>query len=96
MRHLLILCLFISNCLFAQTKITGTYDTKTKKFTTEDKTYNIQYFFKGYASVSKDKVSGIIDSTGTIVVPLIYDSTVASFTENRALVKKRKSIRFCR
>ena len=79
MKYLSVLFLFLSNCLLAQTKIAGTYDTKTQKFTPEDKNYNIQYFIKGYASVSDGKSSGIIDSTGTVIVPLIYDMTVSGF-----------------
>lgn len=92
MKYLFII-LFLSNCLFAQTKITGTYDSGSRTFAAGDKTYKTSYFSQGYASITDGTSFGLIDSTGVIVVPVIYE-TMGYVKEGLVVATKEKKCGF--
>jgi hypothetical protein len=68
--------------LWAQHVIEGTYDAKYKQFIPHvnllnhglDPTYEVGTMVHGYGVIEdRSKRSGVIDSTGAVVVPLVYD-----------------------
>ncbi len=86
MKHLLIILLF-NNYLFSQTKITGSYNHSESIFTIEDKIYQSTHFSQGYAIISDSNSFGLIDSTGIIVIPVIYE--YMGFLKDGLLVAKK-------
>lgn len=88
MKYLSYLCLLITLSLFGQNKVPGEYNPKSKRFVATDLNYEISYCDKGYCVASKDKKSkfGIIDSTGVITLPFIYDQ-IGYFTEGKSWVR---------
>lgn len=88
MKYFPYLCLLITVTLFGQDKVLGHYDTESKRFVTTDFNYEISYCDKGYCVASKDGKSkyGIIDSTGVITLPFIYDQ-VGYFIEDKSWVR---------
>lgn len=86
MKHLLLI-LFFSNYLFCQTKITGSYNHSESTFTIGDKIYQSSHFSQGYARINDSSSFGLIDSTGVIVIPVIYD--YLSFLKDGLVVAKK-------
>ena len=69
----LLLAVGMGSMHFAQTKIEGVYNSKTKKFDPVDRIYNIGDFRGAYATFRTNDKRGIIDSTGKVIVPMMYD-----------------------
>ncbi|WP_396151989.1 WG repeat-containing protein [Flavobacterium sp.] len=72
MKHLIII-LFFSNYLLSQTEIRGIYNHNESTFTIGDKIYQSSHFSKGYARITDSNSFGLMDSTGVIVIPVIYE-----------------------
>ena len=86
MKHLFII-LLVSNYLFSQTKITGSYNHTESTFTIGDMEYQSSHFSQGYARISDSNSFGLIDSTGVIVIPVIYE--YLSFLKDGLVVAKK-------
>ncbi|HEU4495961.1 MAG TPA: WG repeat-containing protein [Flavobacterium sp.] len=69
--HLAIL--FFTSCLFSQTKTAGTYNPD-GTFSAGNKTYAANPFSGGYARITDGRSFGMIDTAGTMVIPVIYES----------------------
>ena len=69
------LFLFLLTCLtaFGQERIQGHYDSKSKFFLPSQHNYWISEFKNGFGKISKDGYYGIIDSTGTLILPIQFD-----------------------
>lgn len=75
---------------FAQIKLTPFKDLKTNKFGYKDASSNIVIapiylsaysFYDGYATVeSADKKNGVINQTGKVIIPLVYDFILSKFS----------------
>ena len=57
----------------AQSKIEGTYNSKTKKFEATNTAYSFGDFRGAYATFRLNDKRGIIDTTGKVIVPMKYD-----------------------
>lgn len=86
MKYLFTFLLF-SNYLFSQTKIIGSYNHSESTFTIEDKIYQSSHFSQGYAIINDSNFYGLIDSTGVIVIPVIYE--YMGFLKDDLIVAKK-------
>jgi hypothetical protein len=70
--------ILMSNFMNAQNRIVGVYNSVSKTFETNNKTYWINFFENNNARIYKDGYVGLIDTTGTILCEPKYDEIYIS------------------
>ena len=82
----LITLLLICNTGHTQSQIEGTYDAQKRVYTPSNDIYRVYDFRDGLAKFRTNDKYGVIDTTGKVIVPMIYDE-IESFLDGVARVE---------
>lgn len=71
---LLFVFLLCCHFVFSQTEKRGNYNPTENTFTIDDQIYQAGDFYKGHSRIFNSGFYGLIDSTGVVVIPIVYSN----------------------